>query len=157
RNRARSLLIVTEVALALVLLVGAGLLIRSLSRLLEVNPGFTTANLLIALVNHPPLTGWGGDVGTDIMIEDDIKPWTNAQPHPAYRPVSTNYLQLMGIPLLSGRSFNAADFDGSLKVVIISETMAKQLWLGKDPVGRRLTYSYETDGTTEWLTVVGVA
>src|SRR5262249_55648321 len=56
RNRMRSALVVIEVALSLVLLVSAGLLIESLRKLSEVNPGFDPHNLLAANVSLPRLT-----------------------------------------------------------------------------------------------------
>jgi putative ABC transport system permease protein len=55
RTRLRHLLMVMEVALAIVLLAGAGLLIRSFVKLLEVNPGYRTDNLLTAQVSPPAL------------------------------------------------------------------------------------------------------
>jgi len=61
----------------------------------------------------------------------------------------------MGIPLRQGRDFGPQDRNGGNKVAIVSETAARQLWPGKDPLGQRFKWS--ADDTTGWKTVIGVA
>src|SRR5262249_28450613 len=68
-----------------------------------------------------------------------------------YRPVSPGYFETLGIPLLRGRQFSAADVTGSPGSVIINESVARQYWAGKNPVGERLHF-----GGPTWRTVVGV-
>jgi putative ABC transport system permease protein len=58
----------------------------------------------------------------------------------------------MGIPLLSGRTFEDRDRAGTPPVVVINATMARQVWPGEDPLGRRLRFK----GREEWAAVVGV-
>jgi predicted permease len=60
----------------------------------------------------------------------------------------------MGIPLRKGRDFNAHDVHGGPRVAIVSESAAKKLWPGKEPLGQRFKWS--DDDTTGWKTVVGV-
>ena len=61
------------------------------------------------------------------------------QPGPAslYNTISTDYFQTMGIPMLHGRTFTEADDENAQYVAIVSETMAKNFWPGKDPIGRQ--------------------
>lgn len=66
------------------------------------------------------------------------------------RFVSADYLRTMGIPLLSGRTFS--DADRKRKVTIISERLAKTLWPGQDPVGRKLARN-----PNDYFEVIGVA
>ncbi|HEX9944639.1 MAG TPA: ABC transporter permease [Thermoanaerobaculia bacterium] len=56
-----------------------------------------------------------------------------------YNVVAPAYFQTLGIPLLRGRDFTAADRPGSLPVLIVDETLANTLWPGGDPIGERLT------------------
>ena len=78
------------------------------------------------------------------------------QPGPAslYNTISTDYFKTMGIPLLRGRTFTEADDENAQYVAIVSETMVKNLWPGKDPIGQQ--FQMATDPKHS-LIVVGVA
>jgi predicted permease len=70
--------------------------------------------------------------------------------------VSPLYFEVLGIPLISGRSFN--EHDTSSFAVIVSKSMADQQWPGKNPIGKRLKMGPRTGPPVmPWLTVVGVA
>jgi putative ABC transport system permease protein len=75
---------------------------------------------------------------------------------PAFiRVVSDDYFQTMGIPLIRGRLFNAADSIGEIgrnRTVLISQTMADRCWPNQDPIGRR----FKPFAQSHWMEVVGV-
>ncbi len=64
-----------------------------------------------------------------------------------------SYFRTMGIAVVEGRDFAATDTANSPKVIVINQTMAKQVWPGQDPVGKRVLFT----GDTEYSQVVGVA
>ncbi|MDE3136804.1 MAG: ABC transporter permease [Acidobacteriota bacterium] len=66
--------------------------------------------------------------------------------------VSPNFFQVMRIPLLKGRLFTDGDRQGSAPVAIANQAMAKQLWPGQDPIGKRFSFF----GDTTLIEVVGV-
>ena len=71
--------------------------------------------------------------------------------------VSPDYFRTLSIPIRKGRAFTAADREGSPKVAIVSESTARKLWPGQDPIGRRMaatSFFFADDATAE---VVGVA
>jgi predicted permease len=174
RQRLRSALVAGEVAIALVLLAGAGLLMRSFSRLVEVNPGFNprealSASVFLQLSLRSPdararsvafadaaVAGMAAlpgvraaSVVTRLPFEaGQTMPFTVAGRSPpagADRPVSTHfnvgpaYFRAMGIPLLRGRAFAAADVAGAPMVAIINEAIARSFFAGDDPVGKRIS------------------
>jgi predicted permease len=175
RQRLRSVLVVCEVALTLTLLVGAGLLIQSFRRVLQVDPGFKAQNLLTmqVSVNNPD----GRQVSNFFQqLQENVRRLpgvrsvavSNGLPlgvanNPIFiivgRPlpekgkeqgatrytVSPDYFQTMGIELLKGRVFNAQDTPETPSVVIIDETLAQQHFQNEDPIGKRLSQS--TTGT----------
>jgi putative ABC transport system permease protein len=69
--------------------------------------------------------------------------------------VGVDYFRTMGIPIRSGRTFTAADDASAPKVIVVGETIARALWPGENPVGKRLGRSLDDGGT--WHTVVGVS
>ena len=69
--------------------------------------------------------------------------------------VSPDYFHAMGIPLLKGRFFNDRDTEKAPSVAIIGESVARRVWPGEDPIGKRVTLEDRTK-PSDWLTVVGV-
>jgi hypothetical protein len=74
-----------------------------------------------------------------------------------YLTVTDNYFNTMGIRLVRGRDFSAADQPGSPWVVIVNETLAKQQWPDADPIGQRLTLTFSPNDEEPAREVVGVA
>jgi putative ABC transport system permease protein len=191
RQRARSALVVAQVALSLVLLVGVGLLLRSLMALVDVHPGFETRNLLTASLTLPEsrypsgkefaafeerlqarLAGLPGvaaasvasglpmdDTGTMMEVYPEGSPARTDGPAPSaqWRLVSPGYLRTMGIPLLGGRDLDRRDLapdTGDLRGAVISAELARRLWPGQDPIGRRF---HAFNANNPPITVVGLA
>jgi putative ABC transport system permease protein len=180
RQRLRSALIIGEVALTLTLLVGAGLLIQSFRRVLEVDPGFNPQNLLTmqVSVNNPDgqqvanffeqlqqnvrnLPGVksvavsnGLPFGTAnfpaFIIEG--RPETENKPSGIRYTVSPDYFQTLGIGLIKGRLFTAVDTRDSQPVIVIDEVLAQRYFPDEDPIGKRLKHG----PTTPSLEIVGV-
>ena len=117
---------------------------RVMERLRAV-PGVQNA----AIAQNPPLAG--GLLrsvlmeGADTTTKDRVLVQVNT--------VSLGYFQTMGIPVLRGRDFTAADGAMSPSVVVVNETMAQQFWKGEDPIGKRFKFF----GDPNYTTVVGVA
>ncbi len=166
RTRTREVLVVAEVALACVLVVAAGLLLRSFVTLLDVDLGFRPDRVVawriemggryerdqrmmfldrlvervravpgidsVGLTDALPLgrnRSWGVRVKGEVYDESE-------QPAAFPRMVSSGYLETMGIRLVSGRHFTPQDTEAVERAVIVNQTMARQLWPGRDPVAQ---------------------
>ena len=167
RVRTRRVLIVAELALSVVLLVGCGLIVRSLLGLYANVNGFVPDRLLETGSDAgrefaPALMMWRaalerarGIPGVESAALSSRPPIHGArlQPFsvsgrpavdPALEPragdilISPDYFRTMGIPLLRGRAFTDLDTHTSTPVVIISETLARQQFPGGDPIGQRI-------------------
>lgn len=172
-NRLRSLMMVSEIALSFMLLVGAGLLIKSFARLRDVSPGFNVDNVLTMRIaaggkyapGEPriqffrqaverlralpgvqsagavlslPLGGESFNVGRAFIREG--RPATpDESGNAAYLATTPDYFRTLQIPIIAGRAFTDQDIEQSRKVLIVNETMARQLWPGESPMGRHLT------------------
>jgi predicted permease len=192
RFSSRNMLVVAQVALSLVLLIGAGLFIRSLRYTQAIDPGFDTSNGLVmtlglgqqgyseergrqfyqqlverlaatpgvrsvAIADFLPL-GFMGRF--DQINAEGQPPITDGAPITANRHgVGLRYFETMGIPFLRGRDFTAQDTPSSERVVIINESLARDLWPNlKDigeVIGRRIRLGSESNAP--WNVIVGVA
>jgi predicted permease len=189
QRRLRSALVIAEVALALVLTLGAGLLLRSFLSVLSIDPGFQPDRLLtlqLALPNNyqtpdqrralyatlfsrldalPGVTSVGGttrlplgstNVSTKVEVEGRGLP-PGEWPEVEFRRAMHHFFPAMGIPILRGRGFTDQDGPTTPPVIIINQTMARRLFPGEDPVGRRIRTSTATGPTAPPpSTVIGV-
>jgi predicted permease len=165
-DRMRAVLVISEVALACVLLVGAGLLLRSFLRVLDIDLGFQPNRAAAIKVDYDDgnndarrgvileqmLTRVKAipgieDAGiSDMLPLDRNRSWGLAPKGVTYRPqdypsalvqiVTPGYFSAMGMRLRKGRDFAWSDRADGQRVVIVNEAAAKRLWPGQDPIGR---------------------
>ena len=76
-----------------------------------------------------------------------------ANPSLSLESIWPQHFATLGVPVVRGRAFTAADRKGAVAVAIVSADVAARTWPGQDPIGRRLRIG----GESSWLTVVGVA
>jgi predicted permease len=176
----RNGLVVSEIAFASVLLVGAGLLVRSFVRVLDVNLGFEPEHTAVLRVDSTRIANPAQqNAFLDDMLQrarsipgvrsagvSDVLPFAgdrswqvgakgviypkNQHPESYIRMISDGYFDAAGIRLEAGRGFTEQDRASSEKVVIVNQTLARTLWPGQDPIGQVVTQ----DGGRR---VVGVA
>jgi len=84
------------------------------------------------------LSGSGGGATLKVLIPGQIAPTGQETWDIKYNTIGPGYLQTVGTPLLRGRDFTRGDHLNSQKVMLISETMARQFWPNEDPVGKSL-------------------
>ncbi len=188
--RMRNVLVVSEVALACVLLTGAGLLMRSFVNLLRADPGFRGARVLTAGVGLPeetyktpaavlrfcgqlevrlaalpgvrfagfgsdlPWTGYDDNVG-GFQIEGKHPP-LHEEFHGRYHFATPDYFRALGIPLVAGRFFTAADNVDAPLVLLINRAMAERYWPGENVVGKRINFFNDHPKDKDWTRIVGV-
>ncbi|HSB12362.1 MAG TPA: ABC transporter permease [Blastocatellia bacterium] len=179
----RSALVIFETASALVLLIGAGLLLNSFARLLRVPPGFDPDGVVIAqtalptahyqktqqlkttqkqilerLASLPGVQAAGATTNLPLVgdrgIGFEIEGDDANVVNTAYNAwVSNDYFRALGIPLRNGRSFTDDDREDTQPVVAVNETMQRRFWPGGDVIGKRVKWGGWGDS---WLTIVGV-
>ncbi|HSJ15836.1 MAG TPA: ABC transporter permease [Longimicrobiales bacterium] len=182
RGRRRSILVVAEVALALMLLVGAGLMIRSFTRLTGTDPGFRSERLITmrvgldsrfdeatshqfqreALEQLRALPGVEQAAAVDwipIGGENNYNDFyiEGREPNENAGNVfaTEGYLAAMSIPLLRGRDFAPSDTRGAPGVAIVNRTFAETFFPGEDVLGKRIRMGWDDDGY--FRTIIGVA
>jgi predicted permease len=97
----------------------------------------------------------GSEWGSVFIVGDQPVPERSQIPSAAFNPVSTGYLETMGIKLRRGRLFTDADGPNVPTVAVINETMARRFWPNEDPIGKRLKQGWP-EWKTPWREVVGV-
>jgi putative ABC transport system permease protein len=169
-SRARRTFVVAECALAVALLAGAGLLLKSFLRVEALNPGFEGKQVLLVRVTSARLSREMidriaslpgvqavGAIGSFEPRNPDIAITAEGQPSLraplASERVTAGFFQAMSVPLRKGRHFT--DEDRRANVAMINETMAKTFWPQEDPIGRRFKRG-ASESTSPWTTVVGV-
>jgi putative ABC transport system permease protein len=168
RNKtSRSLVVITQVALSLVLLIGAALLVRTFAALSRVDPGFDRHHVL--LMTMPVRGSYGRASGIAAMVRnagqqlggvpgiesaaatfsppfasrmglpfESLSSGSTPSGDALWQAVSPEYFQVLRIPIVRGRGFDSQDNAGAPGVALINEAMAKRYWAGQDPVGREI-------------------
>ncbi len=152
-GRLRSLLVLAEVTLSLVLLVGAGLMMRTFLAVSGLKPGFNPERVITYNVSLP-LTG--SDHGNGLFLNDRPDPERGHIPITYRRDITPDYLRAMEIPLLKGRAFTLADTENSQKVAIINERTARKFWPGAGPLGKEIRFGGDRKKNPPF-TIIGVA
>jgi predicted permease len=184
RSRALSALVSGQVALSLTLLIGAGLFVRTLQNLMNVDPGFRREGVLLVDVDgrtegyqEARLTAFYQDllqrvrripgvVSVSLSGHTPLSGWTwseaavpQGQPLPErdnaiFVAAGPGYFATLGTPLLSGREFNEYD-TGAEKVAIVNQAFVDRYFHGRNPEGAYLTATVTRPPGT--LRIVGVA
>jgi predicted permease len=180
----RNLLLTIQVAACLMLLAGGSWLFRGVWRSRSTDPGFEARQLFllgvdpkaiaatpaaqtallrrvsdrlaelpeiasVAVADHPPFIGHGSG-----PFQNDRRQDVQC----LFNRVSDSYFETLGIPLLAGRTFTRLETESQAPVAVISESAAKALWPGHDPLGRRV-YPYDwikNELPRDSYTVIGV-
>ncbi|MEM7354306.1 MAG: ABC transporter permease, partial [Acidobacteriota bacterium] len=181
-QRLNQSLVVAEVALSVVLVAGAGLMLKSLWRLQQVEPGFTADNLW-ALRLSPTAERYAASESLSAYYQEvlarleaepgivsaaaiNLLPMTTAnlgfgyttedQPETpqmvSIRAVTPGYFRTLGVPLLSGRALSGADRVGAAEVGLVNQALVRRHWPNEDPVGKQIRW----DDGSPWFTIIGV-
>ena len=187
---ARGALVSAEIAMALVLTLGAGLFFRSFMALTAVDLGYRTDGRLVLTASIPARTEAqhlqagatferifadigrlpgvravagvmglpGGPYGSDgLFAVEGLHEFTQAfydkLPHAGFRLTSPGYFTAMGVPLVAGRDFDDRDLYDAEPVAIVSTSLARQVFRGESPIGRRIKCGLDRE---VWMRVVGV-
>jgi predicted permease len=189
RGSGGRILVAAQVALTVLLLVGAALFTRSLTAALSQDAGFDRENVLLVIADaqvagledgrlesyyrelqqrlaavpgvlsaslsmYPPITDQDGAWTQSIAVDGrPVEPESSRYVY--FNAISPGYFSTVGMRLQRGRDFSAADAEGSKRVVIINESLARRFFQDRDPIGRRL--SVGRHDRRQELEVIGIA
>ena len=185
-RRLNNTLVVAQLSLSVVLLVAAGLVLKSFQRLTGLDLGFRAEGVTSIALSLPPrignsalatkafvttvldrvravpgvqsaALGWSlpleGNSDVDgFLIEGRPVPPSGNESQIVHTAVSPAFFTTLGIPLLAGRDFTAADDSANVPVAVVNEVVAKRYWTTTGALGKRIRVT----GDTTWLTVIGV-
>jgi putative ABC transport system permease protein len=185
QSRSSMVLVATEVALAFVLLIGTGLLVRTFANILGINPGFRAENVFtlrvsvanydalrevqraltalpgvqsVSTVSHLPLDDTGN--WYDYYWKDGTPAEQQNTVMADMRSVLPGYFNTIGAQLMQGRDLTGSDDAAHQHVAVIDEILARQLWPGELALGKRINVSDSPKGPyqyeRDWLVVVGI-
>ena len=170
----RSSLVVAQLALALMLLFGAGLLARGFGRLVTWDPGFDREGLVTSWMLPPASASnpvavmervrdevaaipgvksaalasagplFGGEELDGLRVEGRAAVPVADVPVAHWFDVSPHYFDTLGVRLLRGRPFTDADSSGAVPVGIVNETLVRRVFGAEDPIGQRITVRRHT-------------
>ena len=174
RGHALSILVVTEVAIACLLLTASGMLIENFMRIQSRRTGFVSEDLLTFWVRPPgsryPVASGPGTVdrlltriqatpGVESAAVNRCTPFTGCSRSILFLPdrldpvnapsvgrhyISADYFRSLGIPILAGRALTAADRAGSPPVAVVNESGARRFWPGENAIGKRVWFGTTT-------------
>lgn len=179
----RDLLVSTQVALSIVLLVVAGLVLRTFVTVADLDPGFAVDRMVVTHISTSSTDLTPGDRDRffrDLVARLGKEPWVRSatvadypllSPHQSmdllldgqdeptsliYSMVIPGFFEAMGIEVREGRGFVATDEADSRDVAMINEQLARRYFAGQNPVGRRICWPAADDGKDRELEIVGV-
>ena len=193
--RLRRVLVGTQVAVAVVMLVGAGLLGKSLTRMMSIELGFNpdqvvTMRVVLPDAAYPSPDAWisfhralldrvastagvehvginsavpleGGGNESPVLKEGDPPPSAENMPQMClFQAVGGQYFEAMGISVVRGRTFTAADMNSPTPVAVVDEALAAKLFGAGDPIGKRIAFEFDGHNPAMfkplWREVIGV-
>jgi len=178
-GKLRSALVGLQVAVCMVLLIAAGLLMRGLYLAQTIDPGFEMKG--ITQVRFDLSQGYNAESaqafqrefptrvralpGVDEVEQARVMPLGNQDEHTRVTPqggaqeqhcesniVSPGFFAILGMPILRGRTFAAAEAQSDARVSVVTESTARRLWPGQDPIGK----TFRDEGEKKTYQVVGV-
>jgi len=178
RRRVQRLLVMVQVTMATMLLIGAGVLLRSFRRVIEQPPGFEPEGLASVVIQPPPdrystpegtldlyrrlehavaaLPGvhgvalTGGTLPSSVTLPGRVP--DPARPDMAgFRTVAPSYFRVMGIPIVQGEGFTEEDLTGPNGKLLVNQAFVRQYWPGQNAIGRSLTIAK----AARWLPDLG--
>jgi putative ABC transport system permease protein len=184
RSRTRASLLVFQGALSVVLLVGAGLFVRSLDRVRSLKLGYDAGPVLLLSTNLRGMAVSDSGMlrlGAELVQAAKAIPgveyaaWTSSVPLTddnsltffvpgidsvrklgrfTYTSTSPDYFKVMDTRIIRGRAFDDRDRSGAPRVVVVSAAMAKMLWPGKDAIGQCM---HRKSWDSPCTTIIGIA